>query len=70
MPQWTKKILRKKGEIGTVTNAPEDADIKAPKLLDLIEATDPKVREYSLCMTPQKMMKVYFISLRAEYSKE
>ena len=43
MPQWTKKILRKKGEIGTVTNVTEDADIKAPKLLEIIEATDPKV---------------------------
>ena len=43
MPQWTKKILRKKGEIGTVTNATEDADIKAPKLLKFLEATDPKV---------------------------
>ena len=35
--------MRKKGEIGTVTNATEDADIKAPKLLEFIEATDPKV---------------------------
>ena len=43
MPQWTKKILRKKGVIGTVTNATEDADIEAPKILEFIEATDPKV---------------------------
>ena len=43
MPQWTKKILRKKGGIGTVTDATEDADIKAPKLLEFIEATDPRI---------------------------
>ena len=44
MPQWTKKILRgKKGEIGTVTDAPEGSDIKASKLLEFIEASDPKV---------------------------
>ena len=43
MPQWTKKILRgKKGEIGTVTDATEGADIKAPKLLEFIEVSDPK----------------------------
>ena len=35
--------MRKKREIGTVTNATEDADIKAPKLLKFLEATDPKV---------------------------
>ena len=43
MPQWTKKILRKKGGIGTVANATEDADIKAPKLMEFIEVTDPSV---------------------------
>ena len=44
MPQWTKKILRgKKGEIGIVTVAPEGSDVKAPKLLEFIEVSDPKV---------------------------
>ena len=44
MPQWTKKILRgKKGEIGTVTDATEGSDIKAPKLQEFIEVSDPKV---------------------------
>ena len=44
MPQWKKKILwGKKGEIETVTDAPEGSDVKAPKLLELIEVSDPKV---------------------------
>ena len=70
MPQWTKKILRgKKGEIGTVTVAPEGSDVKATKLLEFIEVSDPKVAEAGFCMTPKKM-KVYFIGLRAKYCKE
>ena len=35
--------ITEEGEIGTVTNATKDADIKALKLLEFKEATDPKV---------------------------
>ena len=42
MTQWTKKILRRKGGKGTVTNAEEDSDVKATKLMEFIEVTDPK----------------------------
>ena len=46
MPQWTKKILRKKGGIGTVANATEDADIKAPKLMEFIEEYSEESQSY------------------------
>ena len=42
MTQWTKKILRRKGGKGTVTNAEEDSDVKATKLMKFIEVTEPK----------------------------
>ena len=41
MTQWTKKILRRKGGKGTVTNAEEDSDVKATKLMEFIEVTEP-----------------------------
>ena len=54
MPQWTKKILRRIGGKGTVTDAAEYTDVKAPKLMEFIEVSNPKmqklVQEYSLCM--------------------
>ena len=37
MTQWTKRILRRKGGKGTVTNAEEDSDVKATKLMEFIE---------------------------------
>ena len=42
MIQWTKKILRRKNGQGTVTNTEEGSDVKATKLMEFIEATDPK----------------------------
>ena len=42
MPQWTKRILRRKGGKGTVTDAAEDSDVKAPRLMKFIEVPDPK----------------------------
>ena len=42
MTQWTKKILRRKGGKGTVTNAEDEKDVKATKLMEFIEVTDPK----------------------------
>ena len=42
MPQWTKRILRRKGGKGTVTDAAEDSDVKAPKLMEFIEVSNPK----------------------------
>ena len=38
-----KEDIAKKGRIGTVTDATEDADIKAPKLMEFIEVTDLSV---------------------------
>ena len=48
MPQWTKKILRRKGGKGTVTDAAEDSDVKAPRLMEFIEVLDPKDAKASL----------------------
>ena len=48
MTQWTKKILRRKGGKGTVTNAEDDSDVKATKLMEFIEVTDPKEAEKGL----------------------
>ena len=48
MPQWTKKILRRKGGKGTVTDATENTDIKAPQLMEFIEVSDPKVAKAGL----------------------
>ena len=42
MTQWTKKILRWRDGKGTVTNAEEESDVKATKLMEFIEATEPK----------------------------
>ena len=42
MPQWTKRILRRNGGKGTVTDAAEDTDVKAPKLMEFIEVSNPK----------------------------
>ena len=42
MPQWTKRILRRKGGKGIVTDAAEDSDVKAPKLMEFIEVSNPK----------------------------
>ena len=42
MTQWTKRILRRKGGKGTVINAAEDSDVKATKLMEFIEVSDPK----------------------------
>ena len=42
MTQWTKRILRRKGGKGTVTDAAEDSDVKAPRLMKFIEVSDPK----------------------------
>ena len=42
MTQWTKKILRRRDGKGTVTNAEEDSDVKATKLMEFIEVTEPK----------------------------
>ena len=42
MPQWTKRILRRKGGKGTVTDAAEDSDVKAPRLMEFIEVSDPR----------------------------
>ena len=42
MTQWTKTILRRKGGKGTVTNAEDENDVKATKLMEFIEVTDPK----------------------------
>ena len=42
MTHWTKKILRRKGGKGTVTNAQDEKDVKATKLMEFIEVTDPK----------------------------
>ena len=42
MPQWTERILRRKGGKGTVTDAAEDSDVKAPKLMEFIEVSNPK----------------------------
>ena len=54
MPQWTKRMLRRKGGKGTITDAAEDTDVRAPKLIEFIEVSNPKmqklVQEYSLCM--------------------
>ena len=44
MPQWTKRILRRKGGKGTVTDAAEDSDVKAPRLMKFIEVSDPKMK--------------------------
>ena len=42
MTQWTKKIWRRRDGKGTVTNAEEDSDVKATKLMEFIEVTEPK----------------------------
>ena len=42
MPQWMKRILRRKGGKGTVTDAAEDSDVKAPRLMEFIEVSDPR----------------------------
>ena len=42
MPQWTKRILRRKGGKGTVTDAAEDSDVKVSRLMEFIEVSDPK----------------------------
>ena len=42
MTQWTKKILKRKGGKGTLTNADDENDVKATKLMEFIEVTDPK----------------------------
>ena len=42
MPQWTKRILRRKGGKGTGTDAAEDSDVKAPRLMEFIEVSDPR----------------------------
>ena len=42
MTQSTKKISRRKGGKGTVTNAEDEKDVKATKLMEFIEVTDPK----------------------------
>ena len=43
MPQWTKRILRRKGGKGTVTDAAEDSDIKAPRLMEFIEVSKESI---------------------------
>ena len=41
MTQWTKKILRRRDGKGTVTNTEEGSDVKATKLMEFNEVTDP-----------------------------
>ena len=53
MPQWTKRILRRKGEKGLVTDAAEDSDVKAPRLMEFIEVSNP--REAKACLRIQFM---------------
>ena len=43
MAQWTKKILKRRGGKGTVTNAEEENDVKATKLMEFIDVSDPSV---------------------------
>ena len=42
MTQWTKRILRRKNGKGTVTEADDNNEVKATKLMEFIEASDAK----------------------------
>ena len=42
MAQWKKKILNRKNGKGTVTEANDDNEVKATKLIEFIEASDAK----------------------------
>ena len=42
MTQWKKKILSRKNGKGTVTEADDDNEVKATKLMEFIEASDAK----------------------------
>ena len=48
MSQWTKRILKRKDGIGTITDATEEGDVKAPKLMEFIPVTDPKIAKAGL----------------------
>ena len=48
MSQWTKRILRRKDGKGTITDATEEGDVKAPKLMEFIPVTDPKIAKAGL----------------------
>ena len=39
---WTRRILRKKDGKGTVTDTEDGKDVKATKLMEFIEASEPK----------------------------
>ena len=41
--EWTRRILRKKGGKGTITDTEDGNDVKATKLMEFIEAAHPKV---------------------------
>ena len=41
MTQWTRRILRRRNGKGTVTNTEEGSDVKATKLMEFIEASNP-----------------------------
>ena len=41
MTQWTRRILRRRNGKGTVTDTEEGSDMKATKLMEFIEASDP-----------------------------
>ena len=40
--QWTRRILRKNGGKGTITDTEDGKDVKATKLMEFIEASHPK----------------------------
>ena len=42
MTQWTKRILRRKNGKGTVTEADDNNEVKATKLMEFIDASDAK----------------------------
>ena len=42
MSQWKKKILSRKNGKGTVTEANDDNEVKATKLMEFIQASDVK----------------------------
>ena len=42
MTQWTRRILRRNNGKGTVTEADDNNEVKATKLMEFIEASDAK----------------------------
>ena len=42
MTQWTRRIFRRKNGKGTVTEADDNNEVKATKLMEFIEASDAK----------------------------